>query len=95
MLLGTVVFMFSFMDRDYLVPTFALLIGIWAGCWWIGRTPWTVSTRRRMLAWLEGAAVAAVVGRLPLPTLCRESRCSNGSRFRKRNWPSLHPKGRP
>ncbi len=62
MLLGTVVFMFSFMDRDYLVPTFALLIGIWAGCWWIGRTPWTVSTRRKVLSWLEGAAIAAVVG---------------------------------
>jgi thiol:disulfide interchange protein len=54
--------MFSFMNRDYLVPTFAMLIGIWAACWWIGRTPWTVSSRRRALAWLEGAAVAAVVG---------------------------------
>jgi thiol:disulfide interchange protein len=62
MLLGTVVFMFSFMDRDYLVPTFALLIGVWAACWWIGRTPWTVSSRRRTLSWLEGAAIAAVVG---------------------------------
>jgi thiol:disulfide interchange protein len=62
MLLGTVVFMFSFMDRDYLVPTFALLIGIWAACWWIGRTPLTYSRRRRALVWLEGAAVAAIVG---------------------------------
>jgi suppressor for copper-sensitivity B len=61
-LLGTVVFMFTFLDRDYLVPTFALLIGIWAACWWIGRTPLTESFRRRGLAWLEGAAFAAVVG---------------------------------
>ena len=58
MLLGTVVFMFASMDRDYLVPTFTLLIGIWAGCWWIGRVPLTYSFGRRMLGWLEGAAVA-------------------------------------
>ena len=62
MLLGTVVFMFSFMDSTYVVPTFALLVGIWMGCWWIGRTPWTVSSRRRALAWLEGLAAAAMVG---------------------------------
>ncbi len=46
LLLGTVVFMFSFMDSTYVVPTFALLIGIWAACWWIGRVPFTVSTKR-------------------------------------------------
>ncbi len=63
-LLGTVVYIFSAIRSDYLVATFALLVGIWAACWWIGRTPWTVSGRRRALAWLEAAAVAAVVGSL-------------------------------
>ena len=37
-LLGTIVFLFTFMDRDYLVPTFAMMVGLWAACWWIGRT---------------------------------------------------------
>jgi thiol:disulfide interchange protein len=61
-LLGTVVFLFSALNRDYFVPTFALLIGIWAACWWVGRMPFTLSPGRRLLGWLEGAVVTAVVG---------------------------------
>jgi len=61
-LLGTVVFLFSFMDRDYLVPTFAMMVGIWAACWWIGRTSLTESLGRKLLAWGQGTAFAAVVG---------------------------------
>ncbi|HEY2761949.1 MAG TPA: thioredoxin family protein, partial [Pirellulales bacterium] len=61
-LLGTVVFLFTFLNRDYLVPTFALLIGIWAGCWWIGHVPLTAERGRRVRAWLEGAAAAALIG---------------------------------
>ncbi len=61
-LLGTVVFLFTAINRDYFIPTFALLIGIWAACWWIGRMPFTLSPGRRLLAWLEGAVVTAVVG---------------------------------
>jgi len=61
-LLGTVVFLFTALNRDYFIPTFALLIGIWAACWWIGRMPFTLSPGRRLLGWLEGAVVTAVVG---------------------------------
>ncbi|HEY1784753.1 MAG TPA: thioredoxin family protein [Pirellulales bacterium] len=61
-LLGTVVFLFTALNRDYFVPTFALLVGIWAACWWIGRMPFTLSPGRRLLGWLEGAVVTAVVG---------------------------------
>ncbi|HEV2970892.1 MAG TPA: thioredoxin family protein [Pirellulales bacterium] len=61
-LLGTVVYLFSFLKRDYLIPTFALLIGLWSGCWWIGRTPLTAELGRKLRAWLVGGAVAAAVG---------------------------------
>ena len=60
-LLGTVVFLFSFMDRDYLVPTFAMMVGLWAACWWIGRTSLTETLGRKLLAWGQGGAFAAVV----------------------------------
>ena len=36
-LLGTVVYLFSLLDKDLFVPVLALLVGLWAGCWWIGR----------------------------------------------------------
>jgi suppressor for copper-sensitivity B len=60
-MLGTIVFFFSFMNRDYLVPTFAMMIGLWAGCWWIGRTSLVETLGRKMKAWTQGAAFAALV----------------------------------
>jgi thiol:disulfide interchange protein/DsbC/DsbD-like thiol-disulfide interchange protein len=61
-LLGTIVFLFSFMDPDYFVPTFAMLIGLWAACWWIGQVSFTEPLSVRLKAWAQGAAVAAIVG---------------------------------
>ncbi|MGD9721106.1 MAG: thioredoxin family protein [Pirellulales bacterium] len=61
-LLGTIVFLFTFMDRDYLVPTFAMMVGLWAACWWIGRVSFVEPLPKRLKAWAQGAAVAAVVG---------------------------------
>ena len=61
-LLGTVVYLFWTLNRTYLVPTFALLIGLWAGCWWIGRTPLFASLSRKLAAWTTGGLVAAAVG---------------------------------
>lgn len=61
-LLGTVVFLFTFLKRDYLVATFGMLIGLWAGCWWIGRTQLTMELGRKLVAWVQGALVAAAVG---------------------------------
>jgi thiol:disulfide interchange protein len=60
-LLGTIVFLFSFMDPDYLVPTFAMMVGLWAACWWIGRTSLTESFGRKLRAWTQGAVFAGVV----------------------------------
>ncbi len=61
-LLGTVVFLFTFIDKNYLVPTFALLMAIWAGCWWIGRVPLTAELGKKTIGWATGIAVAAVLG---------------------------------
>lgn len=62
LMLGTIVFFFSFMDRDYLVPTFAMMIGLWAACWWIGRTSPVETLSRQATAWVQGAVVAGLVG---------------------------------
>ncbi len=61
-LLGTVVFLFSTLSTKYLVPTFTLLIGLWAGCWWIGRTPLFAPIGQKLRAWAIGSVVAAAVG---------------------------------
>ncbi len=61
-LLGTIVFLFTFMDPDYLVPTFAMMVGLWVACWWIGRVSMTEPLSRRLTAWVQGAVVAGAVG---------------------------------
>lgn len=72
LLLGTVVFLFSSLKSDYVVPTLALLVGIWFACWWIGRTPLTASFTQKTMAWLGGSAVAvliAIIGFYPRPSM--------------------------
>ncbi len=63
-MLATVVYLFSLLRQrsELLVPTFALLMGVWAGCWLIGRTPLTADLSRRLRAWGAGALVVAVIG---------------------------------
>ncbi len=60
-LLGTIVFLLSFTDRDYVVPAFAMMVGLWAACWWIGRTSLTENLGRKLVAWSQGALVAGIV----------------------------------
>jgi thiol:disulfide interchange protein len=60
-MLGTVVFLFTFLDHDYFVPTFALLVGIWAACWWIGRAQQATGAAG-FGRWLQAAALTAAVG---------------------------------
>ena len=61
-LLFTVVFLLTFVGQDYILPTVAMLIAIWFGCWWIGRTPLTASLGKRLRGWSIGVASAAVLG---------------------------------
>jgi suppressor for copper-sensitivity B len=60
-LLGTIVFLLSFTDQDYVVPAFAMMVGLWAACWWIGRTPLTENLGRKLVAWAQGGLVAGIV----------------------------------
>ncbi len=61
-LLGTVVFLFTFMEGDYVVPTFGLLVGLWLACWWIGRTPLTAELGDKLRAWGIATVLAAAIG---------------------------------
>ena len=61
-LLATVVWIFSFLNADYFVPTLALLFSLWAACWWIGRTSVTAEASAKFKAYLSAGAFAAVVG---------------------------------
>ena len=63
-MLGTVVFLFTFLDHDYFVPTFALLVGIWAACWWIGRAQEATAGAAGFGRWVQAAAIATVIGSL-------------------------------
>jgi thiol:disulfide interchange protein len=63
-LLGTVVYLFITINRDYFIPTLALIVGVWFACWWIGKVPVYESTGKQLWAWLGGSAAAALIGYL-------------------------------
>lgn len=62
-MLGTVAFLFYQMQKQpqYFVPTFVMLIGIWMGCWWVGRIQERTGIAR-FGHWLQATAIAGVVG---------------------------------
>jgi len=60
-LLGTVVYLFSTLKTEYVIPALAALVGLWAGCWWIGRTPVYAELKEKSLAWLGGAVITGGV----------------------------------
>jgi thiol:disulfide interchange protein len=61
-LLATLVYLMTFVPWASVIPTLALLIGIWAACWWIGRQQWSSGRHARLIAWGQGLALATVVG---------------------------------
>lgn len=68
-MLGTVVFLFTFLDHDWFVPTFALLVGIWAACWWIGRAQQASGGSVAFGRWVQSAGIVAAVGALSFTLL--------------------------
>lgn len=68
-LLGTVVYLFTFLETSYLVPTLGMLFALWFACWWVARTPITAAAGARQRAWLEAAAMAGVAWLLLFPGL--------------------------
>jgi len=64
-LLATVVFLMTIVSSisiPAVLPVFTFLIGLWAACWWIGRTPLTAEFSEQIKAWCGGAVVAACSG---------------------------------
>lgn len=60
--LGTVAFFFNqFSDSDKL-PVFVTLIGVWFGCWIVGKVPPWESLHKRLRGWSIGVASAVVIG---------------------------------
>lgn len=60
-LLGTVVYLLTLVPFSYVVPTVGLLFGLWAACWWIGRTPMTAEFPVKLQAWIGAIAFSALV----------------------------------
>jgi thiol:disulfide interchange protein len=60
-LLATVVWLFSTIKADYFIPTLAFVVGIWFGCWLIGRVPPYAPIRERLFAWTGGVTFALIV----------------------------------
>ena len=59
-MLGGVVVLLSFVPSDYVVATVGLLVSLWAGFWWINRTPHYAPAPKRFAAWTTGIAIAAI-----------------------------------
>lgn len=62
LLLGTVVYLFTFFSDADRVPVFMSLIGVWFGCWLIGLVPNWQTLTKRLTAWGSGIAAAAAIG---------------------------------
>ncbi|MCE9548573.1 MAG: hypothetical protein K8T25_24115 [Planctomycetia bacterium] len=61
-LVGTVVWIFSFVKPIYYLPTLSLLLGLALACWWVGRTPLTAELGTKVRAWCMAILIAAGIG---------------------------------
>jgi thiol:disulfide interchange protein DsbD len=61
-LLGTVVYILTIVPPALVVPSVALLFGLWGACWWIGRTSLTAGFAEKLRSWGQGLAFAVLVG---------------------------------
>lgn len=64
LLLGTVVYLFTFFPDADRVPVFMSLIGVWFGCWLVGLVPNWQTLSKRLTAWASGIAAAASIAYL-------------------------------
>ena len=61
-LLGTVVFIMTYISFGLVVPTMAFLFALWAACWWLGRIPFTATSAAKLRSRTSALAFAAVAG---------------------------------
>jgi|GEM_PF-155575 len=61
MLLGTVVYLLTYLNSTLVVPTVALLMGLWASCWFIGHTAFYADRAAKLRSWAFACAFAAAM----------------------------------
>ena len=59
-LLGTVVWLLTFIEPPLVVPTIALMVGIAAGCWWISQTDISASLPQKLHVWIVASLLIAI-----------------------------------
>lgn len=67
--LGTVAFFFYGFSDESKVAVFVTLIGVWFGCWVIGKVPNWQTIQRRLTAWAVGVTAATAIGIWAFSTL--------------------------
>jgi thiol:disulfide interchange protein DsbD len=60
-LLATVVYLFTTLHPAHTVPAIALMFGLWAACWWVGRTPPMADRQTKILHWLQAAVFTGII----------------------------------
>lgn len=60
--LGTVAFFFNQFSDGQKLPVFVTLVGVWFGCWVIGKVPPWETLPKRLRGWSFGIASAAAIG---------------------------------
>jgi thiol:disulfide interchange protein len=55
-LLATVVYLFTTINKDFFASTLALCFGVWVGCWLIGRIPVTAGGMQKARGWMFATA---------------------------------------
>lgn len=59
-LLGTVVWLLTFIEPPLVVPTIALMVGIAAGCWWISQADITAPFSQKLKVWVVASLLIAI-----------------------------------
>ncbi len=59
--LGTVVYLFSIIKHEFFIPTLATMIGVWFGCWCIGRVPAYAESFEKVKGWSVGLTWIAII----------------------------------
>ena len=92
-MLGTVVFLFTFLDGDYVIPTLGLLFAIWMGCWWIGRGQTLSPTSPKTGRWIQAAGLAAALGSVSFTLLGPVDSLINWEPFSRARLAELRDEG--
>lgn len=92
-MLGTVVFLFTFLDGDYVIPTLGLLFAIWMGCWWIGRGQTLAPTSPKTGRWIQAAGLAAALGSVSFTLLGPVDSLINWEPFSRARLAELREEG--